>query len=45
VPEELGAVPNYGLAFPRYGPVFGSSEIELVKDSIVKVPLKYILMV
>jgi len=29
----------------RYGLVFGSSEIELVKDSIVKVPLKYLLMV
>jgi len=28
----------------RYGLVFGTSEIELVKDSIVKVPLKYLLM-
>lgn len=29
----------------RYGLVFGSSQLELVKDSIVKVPLKFLLMV
>lgn len=29
----------------RYGLVFGSSELELVKDSIVKVPLKFLLLI
>jgi len=29
----------------QYGLVFGSSELELVKDSIVKVPLKFLLLI
>ena len=29
----------------RYGLVFGSSELELINDSIVKVPLKYLLLI
>ena len=29
----------------RYGQVFGSSELELAKDSIVKVPLKFLLLI
>jgi hypothetical protein len=29
----------------RYGLVFGSKDIELVENSIVKIPLKFLLLV
>ena len=43
--EEIRQVQNTMKKIKsRYGLVFGSSELELVKDSIVKVPLRFLLL-
>ena len=44
--EKYGQVQNTMKKVKcKYGLVFGSRDIELVKDSIVKVPLRYLLMI
>ena len=44
--EEIRQVQNTMKKIKsRYGLVFGSSELELIKDSIVKVPLKFLLLI